>query len=220
MDLSIIIESLPALLHATLMTIFLAVVSILIALVLGFFTALARISNLKPLAKLAAFYVSIFRGTPLLVQVFVIYYGLPQIGIEMEPIPSGILALSLNAGAYLSESFRASILSIDKGQMEASVSLGMTYGQALKRIILPQSLRIAIPTMSNTFIILIKDTSLISVITVTELLQMSSLLIAKTFEPLTIYLLAAVLYWIIIAFFSNLLDKLEKRSSQHITLGN
>ncbi|MDR6998505.1 amino acid ABC transporter permease [Neobacillus niacini] len=220
MDFSIIIESLPALLNATLMTIFLAVVSILIALVLGFFTALARISSLKPLVKLAAFYVSIFRGTPLLVQVFVIYYGLPQIGIEMEPIPSGILALSLNAGAYLSESFRASILSIDKGQMEASVSLGMTYGQALRRIILPQSLRIAIPTMSNTFIILIKDTSLISVITVTELLQMSSLLIAKTFEPLTIYLLAAVLYWIIIAFFSNLLDKLEKRTSQHITLGN
>jgi cystine transport system permease protein len=218
MDFSLVIESLPALLNATLMTIFLAAVSILIALILGFFTALARISNIKPLGKLAAVYVSIFRGTPLLVQVFVIYYGLPQINITMDPIPSGILALSLNAGSYLSESFRASILSIDKGQMEASVSLGMTYGQALRRIILPQSLRIAIPTLSNTFIVLIKDTSLISVITVTELLQMSSLLIAKTFEPLTIYLLAAALYWILITFFSTLLDKLEKRASQHLTL--
>lgn len=218
MDFAIMIESLPALLNATLMTIFLAVISILIALVLGFFTALARISKIKLLAKLASVYVSIFRGTPLLVQVFVIYYGLPQINIEMEPIPSGILALSLNAGAYLSESFRASILSIDKGQMEAAVSLGMTYGQALRRVILPQSLRIAIPTMSNTFIILIKDTSLISVITVTELLQMSSLIIAKTFEPLTIYLLAAALYWVLIAFFTALLDKLEKRTSQHVTL--
>lgn len=218
MDLTIIIDSLPSLLNATLMTIFLAVVSIIIALILGFFTALARISTIKLLAKLAAAYVSIFRGTPLLVQVFVIYYGLPQINIEMDPIPSGILALSLNAGAYLSESFRAAILSIDKGQMEAAVSLGMTYSQALRRVILPQSLRIAIPTLSNTFIVLIKDTSLISVITVTELLQMSSLLIAKTFEPLTIYLIAAALYWILIAVFSALLDKLEKRTSQHIAL--
>jgi len=218
MDFTIIIDSLPSLLNATLMTIFLAVVSIIIALILGFFTALARISTIKPLAKLAAVYVSIFRGTPLLVQVFVIYYGLPQINIEMDPIPSGILALSLNAGAYLSESFRAAILSIDKGQMEAAVSLGMTYSQALRRVILPQSLRIAIPTLSNTFIVLIKDTSLISVITVTELLQMSSLLIAKTFEPLTIYLIAAALYWILIAVFSALLDKLEKRTSQHIAL--
>lgn len=218
MDLSIIIESLPTLLNATLMTIFLAVISILIALVLGFFTALARISKIKLLEIVSSAYVSMFRGTPLLVQVFVIYYGLPQINIELDPIPSGILALSLNAGAYLSESFRASILSVDKGQMEASVSLGMTYWQALRRIILPQSLRIAIPTMSNTFIILIKDTSLISVITVTELLQMSSLLIAKTFEPLTIYLLAAAIYWIIITVFSVMLDKLEKRTSQHIAL--
>lgn len=218
MDVSIIIESLPPLLNAVLMTIFLAVISIIIALVLGFFTSLARISKIKILSKIASIYVSVFRGTPLLVQIFVIYYGLPQVNIEMDPIPSGILALSLNAGAYLSESFRAAILSIDKGQMEASVSLGMTYSQALRRIILPQSLRVAIPTLSNTFIVLIKDTSLVSVITVTELLQMSSLLIAKTFEPLTIYLMAAVLYWILIAFFTALLDKVEKRASQHVTL--
>ncbi len=218
MDVSIIIESLPPLLNAVLMTIFLAVISIIIALVLGFFTSLERISKIKILSKIASIYVSVFRGTPLLVQIFVIYYGLPQVNIEMDPIPSGILALSLNAGAYLSESFRAAILSIDKGQMEASVSLGMTYSQALRRIILPQSLRVAIPTLSNTFIVLIKDTSLVSVITVTELLQMSSLLIAKTFEPLTIYLMAAVLYWILIAFFTALLDKVEKRASQHVTL--
>ncbi|KAB2336712.1 amino acid ABC transporter permease [Cytobacillus depressus] len=218
MNVSIIVESLPTLLNATLMTIFLAIVSIIIALFLGFFTALARISKIKPLEIIARTYVSIIRGTPLLVQVFVIYYGLPQINIELDPIPSGILALSLNAGAYLSESFRAAILSIDKGQMEAAVSLGMTYVQALRRIILPQSLRIAIPTLSNSFIILIKDTSLISVITVTELLQMSSLIIAKTFEPLTIYLVAAAIYWVLITFLTALLDKMEKRTSQHITL--
>jgi len=214
--MSLLVESLPPLLTATLMTIVLAVVSMLIALILGFFTALARISKIKVLKAIASIYVSIFRGTPLLVQIFVIYYGLPQIDIQLEPIPSGILALSLNAGAYLSESFRAALLSVDRGQHEAAVSLGMTYGQKMRRIIIPQSIRIAIPTMSNTYIILIKDTSLVSVITVTELLQMSSLIIAKTFEPLTIYLIAAAIYWVVITFFTVLLDRLEKRTSKHV----
>lgn len=217
MNFSLVFQSLPFLLDATIMTIVLAIVSMLIALVIGFFTALARISKLKVLKGIAKFYVSLFRGTPLLVQIFVIYYGLPQINIALNPIPSGIIALSLNAGAYLSESFRAAIISVDHGQWEAAESLGMTYGQALRRIILPQSIRIAIPTLSNTYIVLIKDTSLVSVITVTELLQMSTLIIAKTFEPLTIYLVAAVIYWVVITGFTTLLDKLEKRSSRHIT---
>lgn len=216
MDVSIIMEALPPLLKATVITILLAVVSIVIALILGFFTALARIGKWKLLKFIGTIYVSMFRGTPLLVQLFVIYYGLPQINIELDPIPSGVLALSLNAGAYLSESFRAAILAVDKGQTEAAVSIGMTYGEAMRRIILPQSIRIAIPTLSNTYIILIKDTSLVSVITVTELLQMSTLIIAKTFEPLTIYLVAAVLYWVVITFFTVLLDRFEKRTSRHL----
>ncbi|WP_188455856.1 amino acid ABC transporter permease [Virgibacillus oceani] len=216
MDFSIIIESLPPLLKATVITVLLAVVSVVFALILGFFTALARISKIKLLKAVSSVYISIFRGTPLLVQIFVIYYGLPQIDIELNPIPSGVLALSLNAGAYLSESFRAAILAVDKGQMEAAVSMGMTYGQAMRRVILPQSIRIAIPTLSNTYIILIKDTSLVSVITVTELLQMSTLIIAKTFEPLTIYLVAAALYWVVITFFTVVLDRLEKRTSRHV----
>lgn len=195
MDLSLIFEYLPP---------------------LGFFSALARISKIKILRAIASVYISIFRGTPLLVQIFVIYYGLPQIDIAMSPISSSILALSLNAGSYLSESFRAAILAVDKGQMEAAVSMGMTYGQAMRRVILPQSIRIAIPTLSNTYIILIKDTSLVSVITVTELLQMSTLIIAKTFEPLTIYLVAAAIYWIVITFFTVVLDRLEKRTSRHV----
>ena len=216
MDPTIIIDSLPSLLKATLMTIFLAGISIVIALVIGFFTAIIRIVKVRILNGIANVYVSIIRGTPLLVQIFVIYYGLPQIGIALDPISSGILALSLNAGAYLSESFRSSILAVDNGQMEVSMAMGMTYSQALRRIILPQSLRIAIPTLSNSFIVLIKDTSLVSVITVTELLQMSSLIIAKTFEPLTIYLVAAAIYWILISFFTNLLDKLEIKSSRYL----
>ncbi|MEK3952103.1 MAG: amino acid ABC transporter permease [Psychrobacillus psychrotolerans] len=216
MDVTIIIDSLPSLLKATLMTILLAAISIIIALVLGFFAAIVRILKVRILNGIATAYVSIIRGTPLLVQIFVIYYGLPQIGISLDPISSGVVALSLNAGAYLSESFRAAILAVDNGQMEASLSMGMTYSQALRRIILPQSLRIAIPTLSNTFIVLIKDTSLVSVITVTELLQMSSLIIAKTFEPLTIYLLAAAIYWILITFFTTILDKLEVRTSKYL----
>ncbi|MFD1037286.1 amino acid ABC transporter permease [Virgibacillus byunsanensis] len=217
MNFTIVIDSLPPLMNAALMTIALAVISIIFALIIGFFTALAKISKIKILKIIATIYVSMFRGTPLLVQIFVIYYGLPQINIELDPIPSGILALTLNAGSYLSESFRASILAVDKGQMEAAVSMGMSYGQAMRRIILPQSIRIAIPTLSNTYIILIKDTSLVSVITVTELLQMSTLIIAKTFEPLTIYLLAAAIYWIIITFFTVLLDRFEKRTSRHVS---
>ncbi len=216
MDPTIIIDSLPSLLEATLMTIFLAGISIIIALIIGFFTAIVRIVKVRVLNGIANIYVSIIRGTPLLVQIFVIYYGLPQIGIALDPISSGVLALSLNAGAYLSESFRASILAVDNGQMEASMAMGMTYSQALRRIILPQSLRIAIPTLSNSFIVLIKDTSLVSVITVTELLQMSSLIIAKTFEPLTIYLVAAAIYWVLISFFTNLLDKLEIKTSRYL----
>lgn len=216
MDPTIIIDSLPSLLKATIMTIFLAGISIVIALVIGFFTAIVRIVKVRVLNGIANVYVSIIRGTPLLVQIFVIYYGLPQVGIALDPISSGILALSLNAGAYLSESFRSSILAVDNGQMEASMAMGMTYSQALRRIILPQSLRIAIPTLSNSFIVLIKDTSLVSVITVTELLQMSSLIIAKTFEPLTIYLVAAAIYWVLISFFTTLLDKLEIKSSRYL----
>jgi len=216
MDVTIIIDSLPSLLKAALMTILLAGISVIIALIIGFFTAIIRILKVSVLNGIASTYVSIIRGTPLLVQIFVIYYGLPQVGIALDPISSGIMALSLNAGAYLSESFRASILAVDDGQMEAAVSMGMTYSQALRRIILPQSLRIAIPTLSNSFIVLIKDTSLVSVITVTELLQMSSLIIAKTFEPLTIYLVAAAIYWVIISSFTALLDRLESKSSNYL----
>ncbi|MGN7408410.1 MULTISPECIES: amino acid ABC transporter permease [unclassified Sporosarcina] len=216
MDVTIIIDSLPSLLKATIMTLFLSCISVLIALVIGFSTAIIRILKIKVVYQIASIYISVIRGTPLLVQIFVIYYGLPQIGISLDPISSGIMALSLNAGAYLSESFRASILAVDRGQMEAAISMGMTYGQAMRRIIIPQSLRIAIPTLSNSFIVLVKDTSLVSVITVTELLQMSSLIIAKTFEPLTIYLTAAAIYWILITFFTTLLDKFEKRSSKHL----
>ncbi|MFM1651803.1 amino acid ABC transporter permease [Brevibacillus sp. B_LB10_24] len=214
--MELVLQSLPVLLWAALITLALAVGSMIIGLLIGVFTALARISKNRVLQKTAAFYISVIRGTPLLVQIYVVYYGLPQIGIALDPVTSGIIALSLNVGAYLSESFRAAIQSVDKGQMEAAASLGMTYGQAMRRIIIPQSIRTAIPTIGNTYIGLLKDTSLVSVITVTELLQMTSLLIAKTFEPLTLYLTAGAIYWALSAIFTALQARVEVRVARHV----
>lgn len=211
-----VITSLPFLIKATGITILLAVVSMSIGLVLGLFTALMRISKNKLLYNIASVYVSAIRGTPLLVQIYLVYFGLPQIGITLGALVSGIIALSLNSGAYLSESFRAAILSVDKGQMEAGNSIGMTNGQAMRRIILPQSIRTAIPTIGNAYIGLIKDTSLVSVITVTELLYQTTLIVAKTFKPLTLYTAAAVIYWVVCTFFVILLNRLEKRASRHV----
>jgi len=211
-----VIIALPFLLKATLITVFLAVVSMAIGLVLELFTALMRVSKNKILYNIASVYVSAIRGTPLLVQIYLVYFGLPQIGITLGPLLSGIIALSINTGAYLSESFRAAILSVDKGQMEASQSLGMTNGQAMRRIILPQSIRTAIPTIGNAYIGLIKDTSLVSVITVTELLYQTTLIVAKTFKPLSLYMAAAVIYWVVCTFFVIILNRLEKRTSRHV----
>lgn len=209
-------DALPFLLKATQITILLAVVSMAIGLVLGLVTALMRISKNKLLYRIASIYVSAIRGTPLLVQIYLVYFGLPQIGITLGALTSGIIALSINTGAYLSESFRAAILSVDHGQVEAADSIGMTKGQAMRRIILPQSIRTAIPTIGNVYIGLIKDTSLVSVITVTELLYQTTLIVAKTFKPLTLYAAAAVLYWIVCTFFVFLLNWLEKRASRHV----
>ncbi|QSO51213.1 amino acid ABC transporter permease [Alicyclobacillus curvatus] len=213
-----VISSLPYLLQGALVTVILAVVSMAIGLVLGVFSALVRISHMKGLSQISSFYVSVIRGTPLLVQVYVVYYGLPQVGIALNPLTSGILALSINVGAYLSESFRGAIQSVDKGQTEAAVSIGLTYGQTMRRIILPQCIRTAIPTIGNTYIGLLKDTSLVSVITVTELLQASSLIIAKTYQPLLYYIVAGVIYWILAFLFGLLQQALEKRVSRHVSV--
>lgn len=216
--MDLIQTAMPLLLKATGITIFLAVVSMAIGLVIGLVVALARVSKNKFYYNIASVYVSIIRGTPLLVQIYLVYFGLPQIGISLGAMTSGIIALSLNAGAYLSESFRGAILSVDKGQMEAAHSIGMTRGQAMRRIIVPQSMRTAIPTVGNTYIGLLKDTSLVSVITVTELLYQTTLIIARTFQPLTLYLAAALIYWVVCTVFITILDRLEKRASRHVNV--
>lgn len=178
-------------------TIKFAVASMVLGLLLGALVAVMGISSNRLLTSIARVYVSIMRGTPLLVQMFVVYYGLPDLRISLDPTSAGILTLTLNAGAYLSESMRGAILGVGKGQWSASHSLGMSHYQTLRFVIGPQALRLAVPSLGNTLISLVKDTSLISVITVTELLRSSQEIIAATYQPLPLYILAAVIYWVI-----------------------
>ncbi|WP_162954305.1 amino acid ABC transporter permease, partial [Pseudomonas aeruginosa] len=188
-----------------------AAVSMVLGLILGFSVAVVRVTKVPVVSQIAAVYVSAFRGTPLLVQIFVLYYGLPSVGIEFTPVTAGILALTLNVAAYLSESMRGAILGIDKGQWEAGLSVGLTWGQTLWNIITPQALRLAVPSLSNSLISLIKDTSLISVITVTELMLATKEVIAETFQPLPLYLAAAGIYWLLSALFERVQKALENR---------
>ncbi|EPF1477259.1 amino acid ABC transporter permease [Pseudomonas aeruginosa] len=201
----------PFLLQGAMYTVLFAAVSMVLGLILGFSVAVVRVTKVPVVSQIAAVYVSAFRGTPLLVQIFVLYYGLPSVGIEFTPVTAGILALTLNVAAYLSESMRGAILGIDKGQWEAGLSVGLTWGQTLWNIITPQALRLAVPSLSNSLISLIKDTSLISVITVTELMLATKEVIAETFQPLLLYLAAAGIYWLLSALFERVQKALENR---------
>lgn len=209
--LQLLREAAPVMASGAGYTLVFAVAAMLGGLLLGFPTAVLRVAPWAPLRWPAAVYVSAFRGTPLLVQLFVIYYGLPSVGIEFTPVTAGVLALSLNAGAYLAESLRGAILGVGQGQWRAGFSLGLTYGQTLARVILPQALRIAVPSMSNTLISLIKDTSLVSVITMTELMLVTKELISITFRPLPLYIAAAAIYWLLSLFFEAVQRRAERR---------
>ena len=209
--LALLKNAAPVMLTGAGYTLLFAMASMLGGLLLGFPVALLRMARHAWLRLPAALYVSVMRGTPLLVQIFVIYYGLPSIGIEFTPVTAGVLALSLNAGAYLSESIRGAIDSIHPGQWRASFSLGLGYWHTLGHIILPQAMRVAVPSMSNTLISLIKDTSLVSVITMTELMLTTKEVIATTFRPLPLYLAAAALYWCMSLAFEAVQRRLERR---------
>jgi cystine transport system permease protein len=204
-------EAAPVMLTGAGYTLVFALASMVGGLALGFPAAVMRMSPYAVLRWPATLYVSVMRGTPLLVQIFVIYYGLPSIGIEFTPVTAGVLALSLNAGAYLSESLRGAIDSISVGQWRASFSLGLGYWQTLGHIVLPQALRVAVPSMSNTLISLIKDTSLVSVITMTELMLSTKEVIATTFRPLPLYIAAAAIYWCMSLAFESVQRRAERR---------
>jgi cystine transport system permease protein len=207
-------NALPTLLAAAPVTLGFALAAMLLGLPLGFAVALARLSGVEALRGVSSVFVSFIRGTPLLVQIFVIYYGLPSLGITLSPVVGGVIALTLNAAAYLSETIRAAILSIPRGQREAATSLGLTGAQTMLLIVLPQAARVALPSLSNTLIGLVKDTSLVSVITVVELLRSAQLVIARTFEPFGPYLTAALIYWAISSALEVVQRSLERRFSR------
>ncbi len=189
----------------------LALGAMILALVLGLLIALARLSSSRILRGIAVVYVEVLRGTPLLVQLVYIYFVLPVVGVQLDPIAAGIIGLGLNYAAYLSEVYRTSILAIDSGQTEAALSLGYTPTKALWRIVIPQSFKVALGPIGNYFIAMVKDTALTSVIAVSEILKTANTLNSQTFQTVEIYTAAAVLYLALSLPLSRLVIVLEKK---------
>ncbi len=210
------VDSLAPLLWAGLIfTIPLTLLSFVLGLTVGLFAAILRLFGPRPLAAAVRFYVWIIRGTPLLVQLFLIFYGLPSVGIVLDAFSAALIGFTLNVGAYTSEIIRAVISSVPKGQWEAAYSIGMTWQQAMRRTILPQAARVAVPPLSNTFISLVKDTSLAAAITVPELFQAAQRIVATTYEPLILYIEAALIYLALSSVLSALQARLEKRLGRY-----
>jgi L-cystine transport system permease protein len=207
----------PLLQGAIFYTIPLTLISFICGLGLAVLTALARISDAKFLQMIARIYVSAIRGTPLLVQLFILFYGLPTIGVTLDPWPSAIIGFSLNVGAYASEIIRAAILSIPKGQWEAGYSIGMSSRQVLRRIIVPQAARVSIPPLSNTFISLVKDTSLASMILLTEMFRRAQEIATTNYEFLLLYTEAALIYWVICFILSIAQGRIENRLDRYVS---
>ena len=214
-SLKLALDSAPFLLKGAEFTVLLSLGGMFFGLLVGFGLALMRLSRFMLARGVSRVYVSFFRGTPLLVQLFVIYYGLPQVGIELDPLPAAMIGFSLNMAAYVCEILRAAISSVDRGQWEAAASIGMTRGQTLRRAILPQAARTALPPLGNSFISLVKDTALAATIQVPELFRQAQLITARTFEVFTMYLAAAVIYWVLASALSALQNRLEARVNRH-----
>ena len=211
----------PMLEAGLLYTIPLAIVSFIYGVLIALGVAIIRTIPdggrlIRFLQLLCRIYISIIRGTPMLVQIFIIFYGLPEVGITLEPFPTAIIAFSINIGAYAAESIRAAILAVPKGQWEASYAIGMNYRQAFFRTIMPQALRISVPSLSNTFISTVKDTSLASLVLVAELFRVAQNITAVNYEFILIYSEAALIYWIFCFILSLLQNRLEMRLSRHL----
>lgn len=204
---------LPPLLQGTYLTILLTILSLILSLIIGFVVALGRMSKVRLISGVCKVYISIFRGTPLLVQLMYIYYALPSIGIDLTAIQAAIIGLALNESAYLAEIFRAGIQSIPKGQTEAAYSIGMRASKAMRRIILPQAIKNVLPAIGNAAIILLKNSSLAAIITVVELTRSGEILAASTFRTLEVFTLIAILYWLLHYPLALLVNYLEKKGA-------
>lgn len=186
-------------------TIPLTVISFILALVIAVTVALVQFANIRGLKSIARLYIWIIRGTPLLVQLYVIFFGLAQLGMVLPPFTAAVIALAINEGAYCAETVRAALESVPVGQMEAGECVGMSYLQIIRRIVLPQAMRTAFPPLSNSLIAMMKDTSLVANITVAEMFMATQRIVARTYEPLALYLEVGFIYLI----FSTVLTKLQ-----------
>lgn len=196
-------------------TIPLTILSFAFALVIAVMVALVQFAHVPVLEKLARLYIWIIRGTPVLVQLFVVFYGLPGVGILIEPFPAAVLVFSMNEGAYCAETIRAALESVPRGQLEAGQCVGMSYLQIIRRIILPQALRTAFPTLASSLIAMVKDTSLAANITVTEMFMTTQRIVARTYEPLALYIEVGLVYLLFCTVLTRLQAWGEKKLNQH-----
>ncbi|ETT53004.1 amino acid ABC transporter permease [Paenibacillus sp. FSL H7-689] len=213
LDFSFLLEHWQDYARSAWVTLELSFFGVLLGTLLGVIMALMRISRIWPIKFVASAYIELIRGTPMLVQILIIHYGLTVVGVNLPAFMSGVVALTMNSSAYMAEVFRAGIQAIDKGQTEASRSLGMTNGMTLRYIILPQAFRNMLPAIGNEFIIIIKDSSLVSMIGIAEIIYTARTIQGVTFQPLAPLLVAAGLYFIITFTLANLLSWLERRLS-------
>lgn len=206
-----IVRFLPSLAKGALMTLLLVLCTILVSPVGGLLIALGRISTLRPVSGLCWFIIWFFRGTPLLLQLFFIYYGLPSLGITLAPFTAAVIGLGLNYSAYLGEIIRGAIQSIEHGQMEAAKAIGMSYSQAMRRVIIPQTYKRLMPPVGNEFIALIKDTALVSTIAMVELMRAADQMF-NTYFNITALVLAAAIYLVLTTIFTFIFEKIEYRA--------
>ena len=196
-------------------TIPLTVISFTLALIIAVVVALVQFAHVPVLQQIARFYIWVMRGTPVLVQLFVVFYGLPGVGILIEPFPAAVLVFSINEGAYCAETVRAALEAVPQGQMEAGQCVGMSYLQIIRRIILPQAMRTAFPTLASTLIAMVKDTSLAANITVTEMFMTTQRIVARTYEPLALYIEVGLVYLLFCTVLTRLQAWGEKKLNQH-----
>jgi polar amino acid transport system permease protein len=214
-DVTLVLKYLPDFWRGTIATVWISGASLGLALLIGLSVGLSRISPLPALRSLARVYTDVIRGTPALMQIFFIYFGLPAVGVRLSAPVAGVLALGINSGAYISEIVRAAIQSIERGQMEAARGLGMNYRQAMRRVILPQTVRRAIPPVTGELISLVKGSSLLSVISIGELTRVGTQILGVTFRPLEAYLPVAAIYLLLNAGLTQVTILLEARASRH-----
>lgn len=209
-----VVQCWPQLVLGLGLTVKMTIFSLVLAVIIGMIACLFSISNVKPLNWISGVYLSVIRGTPLMVQAVFIYFGLTAaLGVKISSFNAAVLVLCLNAGAYLSEIFRSGIAAVNKGQMEAARSLGLPYGVAMRKIILPQAIRIVIPSVLNQFIITLKDTSILSVIGCGELMRQGDQIVSRNFRSFETYAIVAIMYYVVVTILTKIFRIIERRLS-------